>query len=92
MQVPVHTGSRSYRFQFIQVPGSSDLAIRNNVLFVNQATDLITLVYNSSSADLTLSKRIKNTFPELTSPEGQRPYNTPEDSVVIDWVPKTTNE
>ena len=72
------------KIKFIQALGSSDLAIRNNVLYINQATDLIALEYNVNEDKLEFLKRIENTFPELRSPNGNR-VNTHSDSVVVDW-------
>lgn len=70
--------------KFIRILGSTDLAVRNNILYVNQATDLITLQYDYNTDNLVLLKRVKNAFPSLRSPNGQ---NAPEyqDSVVIAW-------
>lgn len=73
------------KINFIQVLGSTDIAVRNNILYINQATDLVTLQYDFSEEDLKLVKRIKNTFPEMRSPDGYIVNDVPEDSVVIDW-------
>jgi hypothetical protein len=73
------------KIKFIQVHGSTDMAVRNNILYINQATDLITLQYDFVEENLKLVKRIENTFPELRSPDGYLVYDVPEDSVVIDW-------
>lgn len=73
------------KIKFIQVYGSTDIAVRNNILYVNQATDLITLQYDFVEENLQLVKRIENTFPELRSPDGYIEYDVHEDSVVIDW-------
>lgn len=70
---------------FISVLACTDIAMRNNVLFINQATDLITLRFNAEEKSLALVKRVKNTFPELRSPEGERAYDVENNSVVIDW-------
>ena len=70
---------------FIQVEGSTDIAFRNSVFYINQGTDLLAVKYNGSSKTLDLIKRIKNTFPELVSPDGFTAKNIPENHVVIDW-------
>ncbi len=73
---------------FITSPGATDLAIRENVLFINQATDLIAVAIDFTTGGLTVSKRIKNTFPIMLSPDGFYPENLPVDNVVINWIPK----
>lgn len=73
------------KIKFIQALGSSDIAIRKNVMYINQATDLITLQFDFVNETLKLTKRVENTFPELASPDGRLANNIPEDSIVIDW-------
>ncbi len=71
--------------KFLEAPGSTDLAIRENMIYINQATDLIVVQYNEGSSDVSLKKRIANTFPPLRSPDGFDAYDIPENSVVVDW-------
>lgn len=72
---------------FLRIPGATDLAIRDNVLYVNQATDLVALSYDIATKKVTIHKRIANTFPSLRSPEGSLGYPK-EDEVIVDWVKK----
>lgn len=71
--------------KFLAVPGATDMAIRNNMIYINQATDLIAISYNYDNTSAALTKRIPNTFPTLRSPDGYDAYDIPENSVVIDW-------
>lgn len=71
--------------QFLAAPGSTDMAIRNNVIYINQATDLIAINYNTINNTVEMSKRIANTFPPMQSPDGFDAYDIPENSVLIDW-------
>jgi len=71
--------------KFIEAPGATDMAIRSNMIYINQATDLIAVSYNSDTNAINLTKRIPNTFPPLQSPDGEVAYNIPENAVVIDW-------
>lgn len=71
--------------KFIEAPGSTDMAIRDNIIFINQATDLIAVSYSLNSNTATTTKRIPNTFPSLRSPDGYDAYDLPENSVIIDW-------
>lgn len=74
---------------FIESPGATDLAIREDILFINQATDLIAVQVVLGSGTLTVTKRIKDTFPEMLSPEGFYPTDVPPNNVVVNWIPKT---
>lgn len=74
---------------FIASPGATDLAIRNNVFFINQATDLIAVQVDLENGGINVSKRIKNTFPEMLSPDGFYAFNIPQNNVVVNWIPKT---
>lgn len=71
--------------KFLEAPGSTDLAVRGTMIYINQATDLIAVEYNPGTNTASLTKRIPNTFPELRSPDGFDAYEIPENSVVIDW-------
>ncbi|MEM0518691.1 hypothetical protein [Aequorivita flava] len=74
---------------FLASPGATDLAIRENVFFINQATDLIAVQVDLEGGNLTVSKRIKETFPVMLSPDGFFPYELPENNVIVNWIPKT---
>lgn len=71
--------------KFLAAPGATDMAIRDNMIYINQATDLIAVSYRSDHTATTLTKRLPNTFPTIRSPDGFDAYNIPENSVVIDW-------
>jgi len=73
------------KINFINIPGATDMAIRNNIIYVNQATDLISLEYLFSEQSMSVVKRIKNVFPELYSPDGYHEYGLKEDEIVVDW-------
>ena len=70
---------------YINIPGSTDVAIRNNVLYVNQATDLVTINYNVSTNSVTVTNRIKNAFPPKVSPDGFTTKKK-QNQIVIDWT------
>lgn len=71
---------------FIQIPGATDLAIRNNIIYINQAVDLVTLSYNQTNNSITVSNRNRNVFPPKLSPQGFE-ANVNENMIVIDWTP-----
>ncbi|WP_299607768.1 hypothetical protein [uncultured Aquimarina sp.] len=71
--------------KFLEAPGSTDLAIRDNMIYINQATDLIAVEYDTANG-ITLTKRVVNVFPELRSPDGFLPFDIPTDNVVVGWT------
>jgi hypothetical protein len=71
---------------FLKVLGSSDLAIKNDIIYVNNATDLIAIQTNMESNTIEITKRIPNTFPQMFSPEGFQYMNLEEDDIIVDWT------
>lgn len=80
--------SQPKALKFINAPGSTDLAIRNQTLYINQATDLVAVNINTDTYTITVEKRIKNTFPEITPPDGFFDQSIPEEKVIIGWTEK----
>lgn len=78
--------SNPINLSFIKVLGSSDLSIKNNMLYINNATDLIALKPDFSNASIEITKRVINTFPELKAPDGFSYHNTLSNEVIIDWI------
>ncbi len=72
--------------QFLEVPGSTDLAIREDIIYINQATDLIAVQYDEMTNQINLTKRVVKVFPELRSPDGFYASNIPQNSIVVDWT------
>ena len=72
--------------KFLKIPGATDIAIRNNILYINQATDLVVLTLNFTDFSMTLNKRVKNVFPELRSPDGE--FFSEDNKVVVNWLKK----
>ncbi len=75
---------------FIRIPGCIDMAIKKNILYADNAVDLIALeLVNNESVRVT--KRIKNVFPELTPPGYDYvPWNydddhRPEGTIIVEW-------
>lgn len=70
---------------FLQILGATDLAIRDNVLYINQAVDLVSINYNLTQNTMAVSYRNENVFPQKLSPDGM--YATIEnDEIIIDWT------
>ena len=71
---------------YINFPGATDLAIRNNILYVNQAVDLVSVNYNVANNTIAVTNRIKNAFPQKLSPQGFN-GNPTNDQIIINWIP-----
>jgi hypothetical protein len=72
---------------YLNFPGATDMAIRNNAIHVNQATDLVSVEINSASNSVSVTNRVKNTFPIKLSPDGFSPP-TKQNQVVVNWILK----
>ncbi|MDO5106275.1 hypothetical protein [Capnocytophaga sp.] len=76
---------------FLKIPGATDLAIKGDVIYVNQSVDLVAFSCDFSRNKVTIHDRIRNTFPVLRSPDGYYPVIS-EDKVVVDWHKKSKTE
>ncbi|MFV8345421.1 hypothetical protein [Flavobacterium sp. ZB4P13] len=72
------------RLHFIKAPGATDLAIRNNTIYINQAVDLVTATYNSATNQFVVTNRNKSVFPQKQAPSGLNGYVT-DNQIIIDW-------
>lgn len=79
--------SNPIKKKFLNIPGATDISIRNNVFFINQATDLVSLTINLNTFDLTINKRLKNVFPQLESPDGFY-GNIKNEEIIVNWIKK----
>lgn len=72
------------KLKYLKALGSTDVAIRGNVLYLNQATDLVALKINTATNEVQVLKRIENVFPAIQSPDGFD--GTPmTDKIIVDW-------
>ncbi len=71
---------------FLEVPGATDMAIKNDVVYINQATDLIALELDLEAQSVTVTKRIADTFPTIQAPDGWSYAKQQEGSVIVDWI------
>ena len=67
---------------FLEVPGATDMAIKNNTMFINQAIDLVAVTVTNNN--VVVQKRIPNTFPQKISPDGYY-YSSNENNIIVDW-------
>jgi hypothetical protein len=76
---------------FIVIPGNIDISILNDVIYADNAVDLIAIKYTGDS--VRVIDRNRNIFPELPAPEGQYysyegSDDRPENSVIVKWILK----
>lgn len=79
---------------FIQITGSNDVAVRDNILYADQATDLLAIDI-SNPENVQIASRVKNVFPFGSQyPQQQGVYfecPDPEQGLVIGWEYTTLN-
>ncbi len=69
---------------FLKVLGASDMSIKGDVLYFNNATDLIAVTPNLANNTLEITKRIPHAFPQIESPDASY-YNPRADEIIINW-------
>ena len=72
---------------FIKATGATDLAVRNNTIYINQAVDLVTLQYNAATNTVAITKRNRNVFPQKVAPDNGY-VSVGENEIITDWQPK----
>jgi hypothetical protein len=83
--------SNPQRIGFITIPGCMDLAIKRDVLFADNSVDLVAVKLTADLANLSVTSRVRNIFPELTPPDSRRlsnqysAANRPENTVIVGW-------
>lgn len=67
---------------FIRVPGCLDMAVKGDILYLDNAVDLVAFDLSAKQ----VSHREKNVFPEPLSPTNDYYYgNRPKDYILIEW-------
>ncbi len=77
---------------YISVPGCLDMAIKGNVMYVDNAVDLVAVDLSAiGTSNFKVLKRIKSIFPELAPPDGKAlpdkylSNNRPANTVLVAW-------
>lgn len=70
---------------FIKVLGASDLTIKGEILYINNATDLIAIKPNVTAKTLEITKRVVNAFPQMPPPDNFGNYSVGQDEVIVNW-------
>ncbi|WP_294818974.1 hypothetical protein [uncultured Flavobacterium sp.] len=69
---------------FLAIPGATDLAMRDNVLLINQATDLVTLLFDAGANNITVMHRNADVFPAMPSPNGSF-EDVADNEIIVGW-------
>ncbi len=82
--------SNPEKMVFLHIDGVRDVAMKGNVLYADNAVDLIAVQFNSSLTEISVSKRLQNYFPEMSPPDGWGlPHSVwayrPKDSIIVGW-------
>jgi pyrrolidone-carboxylate peptidase len=78
---------------FIHIPGIVDVAVKGDVLYADNAVDLVALDIHKFP-EVVLTQRIKDTFSELSPPESDDiPYEytkdqRPDNTIIVAWEKK----
>ncbi len=72
---------------FLSIAGNLDMAIRQNILYVDNAVDLVALDFGEIlNKKLKILSRLKNNLPSAPSPDGQINYGSNDNYIVVDWI------
>ncbi len=68
---------------FIVAPGCIDMAVKGDILYLDNAVDLVAFDLNAKQ----VTERIKNFFPEHISPDGRSGNygDRPQDMILVGW-------
>ena len=69
---------------FILAPGCIDMAVKGNIMYLDNAVDLVSFDLNSKQ----VTKRIRNVLPEPIPPDDDsyiNYYNRPKDFILVEW-------
>jgi hypothetical protein len=73
---------------FIDIPGNVDLAVKNNILYADLYSDLVTIDI-SDPANAKLKKVVRNAFPQRRY-VGNMGFVTDTNRVIVEWAKKDT--
>ncbi len=76
---------------FIQVDGCTDLTMKGNIIYANNAVDMIGIKGNANFSSIEIVTRHRNMLPIISSPEPWGDYyfyeKLPENTVIVRWIP-----
>ena len=82
--------SKPVKEGFINAPGCIDMAVKENILYLDNSVDLVSFDMNSKE----VTNRIRNVFPEPLPPDDifyYRRNNRPKGYILVNWIKKEQN-
>ncbi len=83
--------SESKTVGFIQVDGCTEITMKDNIIYANNAVDMIGIKANQGFTDIDVVTRNRNMLPILASPEPWGDWyfyeKLPKNTVIVRWVP-----
>jgi hypothetical protein len=78
---------------FLHIDGCIDMAMKNDILYADNAIDLLALKTTDDFATVQVTERIKGIFPETEAPDGAwSAYNVnlfrPKNGILVSWKKK----
>ena len=75
---------------FLHIDGCLDIAIKNNLIYADNAVDLIVIAIDPGLNMINVGGRVRNAFPEPSSPDGfwmTRSYEKyrPKNGIIVRW-------
>lgn len=75
---------------FLHIDGCIDMAMKNNILYADNAIDLIALKTSDNFTSVQVTERIRNIFPETESPDGYWSMYSinqfrPKNGILVAW-------
>lgn len=77
-------------FAFIRIDGCIDMAMKDQVLYADNAVDLVSLTLSPQMTGIEVSSRNKDVFPELHAPDGRgltprEQMARPDNAILVRW-------
>jgi hypothetical protein len=78
---------------FIHIDGCLDVSVKGDIIYADNAVDLIALKVNSDFTSVQVTQRLEKVFPEVADPDGYWPYSElnslrPKNSILVAWEKK----
>ena len=83
--------SNASTIAFLQIDGCTDLTMKDNIIYANNAIDMIGIKGNSDFSSIAVVVRNRSMLPRVSSPnpwdDSYYYSKVPENSIIVNWVP-----
>ncbi len=80
---------------FIQVDGCTDIAVKDGIIYANNAVDIIAIEGNANFDAIEVKSRNRNVLPMVSSPDEWNDWyytsQLPDDMIIVRWIPYQDN-